>query len=102
MKAKFTKGDSVRFTDRASNVAKLHKRTRTIVDTYYSKELQATLYEIGGHGGKHHSGQWFRSYELYLANGHTHKIGRPKAKLRLTSPNQKLARQTGKAIPKPP
>jgi hypothetical protein len=96
--AKFQIGDRVRFTDRANNVSGLRKMTRKIVGTYYSKKLQATLYELGGRGGKHRSGQWHRSYELYLVQDRqARKIGRPNTKVRKALRGKRQGHQTNKA-----
>ena len=98
--AKFQIGDRVRFTNRANNVAGRRKMTRKIVNTFYSKGLQASLYELGGRGGKHGSGQWHRSYELYPVNElQSRKIGQPSTKVIKALRVKRQAHQATKQVP---
>lgn len=81
-KRKFNKGDKVRFTNLAPKyiLAEVpRRRTRTIKTVGYDPVAQHCLYEIGDRGNQSFS-YYFRAEQLYLANGKTHIIGRPRQK----------------------
>jgi len=82
-KAKFQRGDRVRFSGFATKyilAELLRRRSRTITNMFYDPVKQCCYYELGARGGS--LGYYFRSFMLTPANGSQHTIGRPRQKRR--------------------